>query len=681
MNLTNILLRHNYLPMPVHSDGKASQEDLATVLMNLSHYGYALSQEGYRILTALTHQEMSEWWPEIEKELKSITGEDRNIGDFVVYKNFPAEVMDKTEAEYWIPQILMYWGFPKELFTEEVKPRDKMTEAPRCTVLRLAKRDTPKNLLQNLLAAPARWKEQELKDVLDLAEDLPVDFSRLGFKENLVKLVVTMMANHRKIAISTATDVLRLGAGLSDGDVALREKFKFKSFKKPMRRFLLEMLERCSNLADDVARRPELWKRFLHNLHAGDYKTRFPKVLAVMDDLYHDRLTTYNSKVEQGLRLKQSDVLSVLASRPGEFRRRLVHTLDVFGNQAAEAFLSVSDKLTVAQAVTLRTHLENANLRNNRVFPPKGNWTRMQIGSPRKVDSDLVVKLIAGLNKVLAARVPSVKVLDPDTKNIKLPNNDGEVSPYARGTSFPIPPEIKFIRTASYWKNDPHKGVTWFDNGWNFYQDGWGSVGSCCWSAVKLSKGAIFSGDPVNSKEMKGRAAQLIDLYPDELVRMGVRYCVWNILCYSNIPFDQAEEVYAALQWGEEPTKGKLFEPSRCQLSFPLKGKSKTKYICLLDLKTRQMIYLDANLPGAVNSANSNQVKLGTLMPPFLEYIDSLPSVHDLFRESVNAKASTQILYSDKNAELRDLNTPAYVFRPENKESKYKPLDLNGILI
>src|SRR5574343_1739215 len=128
MNLTNILLRHNYLPMPVHSDGKASQEDLATVLMNLSHYGYALSQEGYRILTALTHQEMSGWWPEIEKELKSITGDDRNIGDFVVYKNFPAEVMDKTEAEYWIPQLLMYWGIRKELFTEKGKPREKMME-------------------------------------------------------------------------------------------------------------------------------------------------------------------------------------------------------------------------------------------------------------------------------------------------------------------------------------------------------------------------------------------------------------------------------------------------------------------------------------------------------------------------------------------------------------------------
>ena len=61
-----------------------------------------------------------------------------------------------------------------------------------------------------------------------------------------------------------------------------------------------------------------------------------------------------------------------------------------------------------------------------------------------------------------------------------------------------------------------------------------------------------------------------------------------------------------------------------------------------------------------------------------MEYIKALPSVHDLFRESVDASSKTQILYSDKDAELK--GGSAYVFRQENKESKYKSVDLNGLL-
>ena len=247
-----------------------------------------------------------------------------------------------------------------------------------------------------------------------------------------------------------------------------------------------------------------------------------------------------------------------------------------------------------------------------------------------------------------------------------LPSNDGEASPYNRGTVFPIPDEVDFIRTASYWQNTKG-GVTWFDNGWNFFDKDWKDLGACCWSAVhfpgdgypRLSNkklegaGAIFSGDPINTAEMKGRAAQLIDLYPSKLVAQGVRYAVWNILCYSRISFSQADDVFAALMWGKDPESGKLFEPSRCQLAFPLKGDSMTKYVCVIDLVTRELIYIDANLHGQVQTAASNGKSLEANMPAFMEYIASLPTVHDLFRESVSKKAEMQVLYSDKDAELR----------------------------
>lgn len=215
-SIANILLRHNYIDVP-KADSFSSNQVLATVVMNISYYGFALSTEAFKALQGLNANAVNGWWEEIEKELKSITGDDRNIADFVVYKNFPAEVLEKTEAEY------MYWGYPKEFFTQEVKPREKMNEQPKAIVLRRAKKDTLQNILDSYVASPARWKEQEFKDVLTLSESFSVNFAKFGFKENLVRLASFFAENGRKININTATDVLRLAAGLSDGDVSLRE--------------------------------------------------------------------------------------------------------------------------------------------------------------------------------------------------------------------------------------------------------------------------------------------------------------------------------------------------------------------------------------------------------------------------------------------------------------------------
>jgi hypothetical protein len=690
----NILLRYNYVSIPrfvgTSEASQASQEALATVLMNLSYFGRALSQEGYRALTQLTTQGLITWWGEVETQLKIITGESRKIGDFVVYKNFPQEVLDKTAAEYWIPQILMYWGFPKEFFTQEVKPRDKMDKQPKCLVLKLANDNSLSDILTSLCKSPARWKEEELADVVYLSDWYPINLAKMGFKENMVLVATHYINSGKDINITTATDVLRLAVGLSDGDVSLRTNSKFKSFSKPQRRFLLRTLEKCTNLKEDMARRPELWKRLIHQLHPGDWRQQFPQVCQAMNDLYKDRLTTFNSEVEQLLLAGDGEVLDLLQGRPGDFRRRLLHTVRLFGDMAVQSFTDrkVLSNLTTHQVVSLRTFLETTNQRKHRVFPPKGNWGKMQIAEAQHIPVRYIKAICQQLGRVLAERVPKVGVLDEETRKIKLPNN-GESGPYARGTVFPIPEGVDFIRTASYWNvNANTASYVWFDNGWNFFSDDWKPLGACCWSNPnfpgrgywndrKPSKdtGAVFSGDPTIAS---GKACQMIDLYPEKLRAKGVRYAVWSILCYSGMAFNKAEDVFAAFQWGKDANKGKLFEPSRCQLAIPLTGDQLTKYVVLMDFDKNEMVYLDAGLKSSVRSAEANGPLLQKNLPAFMEYIKSLPSVYDLFRESVNDASDVQVLYSDAEAELT--GEKAYVFRPENKASQYKTLDINSIL-
>jgi hypothetical protein len=683
MNDTNILLRSGYISVctPMQQD-MASHESIATVLMNLQYYGFSLSPETYRAVTHLSDNALAVWWAHAEKELKNVTGDDRNIDDFVVYKNFPAEVLNKTEAEYWIPQILMYWGFPNELFTEPPKPREGMHSSERKSItLMLAGDGTLQSILNSHLSAKAAWKKAEFEDVIHLSKSQYVDFSKIEFKENLVKLATHFIKEGVEIKVKTATDVLRLGAGLSDGDVSLRTKVKFKSFDRKTRRFLMNLLEKCGNLEEDVARRDGVWRKFLHNLHPGDFKKSHPRVLKVVDDLYNDRLVTFNSQIEGMIKTKNPEVLVLLSGRPGEFMRRLVHLVDVFGTKAVNAFVNVIPKLNLQQIVSLRRFLETANSRTFRVFPPKGNWARLQISEPRPILPVYVKDLSEALGKELAKRVPAVAVLDEEIENVKLPNGSDE-GRYNRGTIFKIPEGVTFIRTASYWRHKTGNYNCWFDNGWNFFDSEWKPVGVCCWTDPKFESGssvmAAFSGDPTNTKDVEGRAAQVIDLYLDNLEKAGVRYAVWNVLCYSNIQFSEAEEVYAALQWGKDARKGKIFEPSRAQLAFQLTGNYKTKYVVLIDLKTREMVYLDANFKAAVNTARSNGDKLKELLPAYMEYLHALPSVRDLFRESVDTEAKGVVLYTSKDYKL-DAEQPAYIFQHEG-DTDYKPIDLNAVL-
>jgi hypothetical protein len=695
VNAVNILLRHNFIEIP-SGTGECSTQDLATVLSNLSYYGYALSVDTYRAILRLNHEELTCWWLAINKQLSIISGDSRKMDRFVVYKNFPEEVLSKSDSEYWISQLLMYWGFPNDLFTQPEEPRPALKEKRKAIVLSRARIETLNDIFIAYLAAPARWKSHEKDDALYLAAHLPLPAEKIAFKENLITLATHFINTNTPLRISSATDVLRLAIGLSNGDISLAEKSKFKSFRRPVRRYLCNLLENSSNLSDDIARRPEMFKRFLHHIHPGDFLKACPKLCAVMDKLYFNKVESYNSKVEKMIVDKNPELLKLLAARPGEFRRRLIHMLELFGTKAVAAFSDskVLSKLTTAQVVALRTFLETVNCRYHRVFPPKGNWNKLQIGEAKWVDDNHLLELIEALGDVLKSRMPKVKYLDPNSAMIKLPTN-GDAGEYTRGTVFPIPSEMTFIRSASYWKINS-KGYVWFDNGWNFFDESWKDLGSVgwrnpffggtfkagragSWNRTNDNAAAVFSGDPTNTKEMQGRACQMIDLYLDRLKAEGVRFAVWNILAYRKIPFSDAEDVFAALQWGEHPADGKLFEPSRCQVSFPLTSKQMTKYIVMIDIEKREMTYLDANLAGSVTSAGDNGERLSTTMPAMVEYLRSLPSVYDLFIESVDPeKGELSVLYSDKDVKLD--GGKAFVFRPENKENHYTRVGINSLL-
>ncbi len=682
-----LLLRHGRVRVPNPGAKAIDRAALATIIANITHYGFALTHQGFEALAKASAADIEAWWLDLEQALKAVTGDDKNMAEHVVYRNFPAEVLAMDEADYWFRQILMYWGVPNDLVREDEVARDAMDEEVQLRVLQLAQPEALGEIYASLLRLGARWTPGQWAQVAALAPRLhSVVPAASPFKENLIRLAALLLDLGHPPQLCTATDVLRLAAALSEGDVSLRENTKFRSFKRRERRSLLTMLEGAANLDEDVARRRERFKRLFRALRPGDWAKRFPRCVAVYDVLYKGgRIPTFESELERYIEAKDPRALVLLAQRPGVFMRRLHHMLLLFGADAAGAFDDVIPKLSTLQLLKTLRHFETDHDRKSRVFAPQGNWTKMQTRPQRaerrvaeKIRQALVQKLETAIAQRVSKVVPTVR-LDPRVANVRLQSNDSDLTPYGRGTVFQIPQHVTFLRTASYWESGPTSSNLWYDNGWSFFDSAWNPMGSCTWNKATFRQGtAVFSGDPTNSKDLKGRACQLIDLYLSKLANEGVRYGVWAILCYSRKSFDEAVDVQAALQWGEKPETGKLFEPSRVQLSFPVRGGNLTKYIAYLDVQKRHLVYVDANLYGRVNSAAANTKVLGKIMPAFLEYVDTLPTVHDLFRHVPKSDDGMCVAYDDRDVQLRGAS--AYVFRAVNQHNDFTAFDLSTLL-
>lgn len=687
-----ILVKNGLVQMPEASGSKTKLDVsiLGTLFNNLSYYGYVLSKEATAQLIKLTDNQAKEWWASVEPFIKEVTGASKRMDRFVVYKNFPRECLEMSQCEYWVKQILMYIGCPNEYFTETEEARDKIFEKVTLKVLQPAKADSLQTIYRGLLQNPARWTEEQYSWVryFVVHQKYPLDVKLVPFKENLVKILAEVIQNNLDVVMSSATDVLRLAVALSDGDVTFKTNTKFRNFPRSQRRFLLKQLEGCGNLEEDVARDRERWKKLFKALHPGDYD--FENVSRVYNKLYKDKVKTFNSRVEEAILLEDTAALKMLQGRPGDFVRRLHKMIDVYGVGAVKAFIEVLPKLKTIQLLKIQKYLLTIDNRLYLAIAPKGNWSKLKVlpNEKSRLDGRFVLLIDDSISKELKNRLSKTfkngVVLCDRLKGVKLQTNDSDIMPYGRGTVFELADNIKFIRSASYWKNKAY-GTSgycnlWYDNGWNFFDSNWKSMGACCWSECRLGDAAIFSGDPTSSKDKDGNACQMIDLYIDKLIQRGVRYAVWNILCYSRVDFSKSE-VYGALQLGEEAQKGGLFEPSRCQFMFRLNGEAMTKYVAYLDLEKREIVYIDANLKGCTHSAANNGTTLEAQMPAYVEYLEALPSVWDLFQSVSKKRVGTPavpVLYSDEKFEINGGN--AYVFKPSRKENKYTQLTLSEYL-
>lgn len=749
MQISEILLRNNQFPITSKdssiepSKDMATNRELVTVLANFAYYGYTPSLDGISLLASLSTKDLASFWNDFEVALKSVTGDKFKVGEHVLYKNFPKEVLAMDESEYWLRQIFVYLGFPFSFVAQEAEERESIANELKLKVLEPAISAVP--AFNKLVSQKTRWTTVQEEMMLSLVTEHAVneeegavnylDLASYGFKENGIRVFTDVYNNssieyissndgslgkslskeqlqalaHLKKSVSEtnsdevaeksaleafkikdATDVVRLALSLSDQDIRFSVA-KFKNFNRKDRRALLSMLENSNNLIEDVSERPLFFKKLIKKLHPGDFNKKFPNTKKAYHLLYNDKTISFNAKLEGLISGNNKEALIVASERPGVFVRKFHELYSLFGSEAVSYLSNNVEKLTIDQLLKLKGYIETINDRKTLMYPPKGNWGRVQLNENKKTAFKLKdnVSIQTIINNALSERLLETFEggfnVDSKLKQAKLPTNDQEVGDYGRGTEFDIPDNINFIRTSSYWNSNRGSFV---DNTWNFFDDNFKELDVCCWNSTKAGKSkntyAVFSGDATN--QATGKAAQLIDLYFKEMEDAGVRYAVWSILSYSNILFSDFDELHAGLQFGENPNGGALFEPSRIALSFELKGKALTKVVAYLDVKERKLVFMDVNFKLSIGSGQNNGNKLSELIPPYMEYLDSIPSYYDLL-STAHSESGIPAVYDSKDIEAddsenieSDVEKTFFAFTHTNTMLKGNRLNLSNFL-
>ena len=110
-----ILIRNHLVALPEPAGASTGREHLTTVLSNIAYYGYALSQTGYQTLAACSNDALVAWWQGVEPVFQSITGDDKKMDDFVVYKELSRRSSRKIGSGVLGLPALYVLGLPERL--------------------------------------------------------------------------------------------------------------------------------------------------------------------------------------------------------------------------------------------------------------------------------------------------------------------------------------------------------------------------------------------------------------------------------------------------------------------------------------------------------------------------------------------------------------------------------------
>lgn len=648
MNATNkILLRRKNLLIvePINADYEQTKNEQAlvvTMMKNVQSLGFTFSKELFEALSHMNRDELKVFYSDLIPALKELVGADVEYNP--MYPNFPTQVAEMDGIELFINAIVHYWSFGTLMPEYEKDERLPLIDVNKMALLSTGNHEDLMEIFKNLVASKTSLSSQDKEDVTTIIKDC-ADYANylpdeIPLKENVAligKLIIEEAPVKSASAISkyfrTATDVLRLVTALSDGDISLAGKTKYRNLKRRERRMILDLLANCGNITEDLFRYQYEWIRVAEILHPFEYNyPRYKDVNKAFNTLRNDKKPLmFGGKVQAAiLRKDMKAAADLLKSRPGEFARQLDKVLRDSDNPAyiLECFKSVAVEISAPVLLQVRQHFigRMAETPNPvRVFFPKGNLAKaMSIKNELPaIDKTICQNVAKACRDALIEQYKSKESLgkvyvDEEFKNYLVPFSQRSASSttksVVRGSQLPIKSDATAVRAFIWWTN------TAKDNGWDdgrvdidlsaaIYDSDWNYVEHISYTRLRSGKmKAYHSGDITNGGSPKGKGvAEFIDVDIDAVAENG-RYIVFQVYNFTGQNYSTLENCRFGWMEREDVQSGEIFEPTTVNMVMDVNAEGKTAIPVIFDCVERKFIWCDMNL--GIDSSHRGGINL-----------------------------------------------------------------------
>ena len=513
--------------------------------------------------------------------------------------------------------------------------------------------------LQDALYAKSSIKAALHPDVTALLDAFGtgvVDPDRIGQKET--KALVLQAAwrggdmDAVQLLADTPTDLLRLFAALTEGDVSLADPIRFPRMGRPQRKAVLAVLESAPALAEDLNRYRGLWLAVARYVHPGEYAERFPKTAAAFRALAKGRLPTFTSRTEALIAAGElGELLTHLGARPGTLARKVHELLRRFPDRRGHvlsAFATAAPGVPSKTLIVLLAYFASINDADTRAVINKRGKIKV-LDNPTKgaltgADLARIQGILRGtLLARFAERPPLGRVwIDPALARATVPlqqraASDGLLA-VGRGTRFSVRFD-RVLRLFVYWqeasqRTDLDLSVIQFDADWKY-------VGHVSYTNL-ADAGIAHSGD-ITSAPLG--AAEFVDISLSE-VQSGVRYLATQVHRYCGETFGALRAGHAGWMMRKDVDASVAsFDIKTVVNTFDLTGASAYAVPLVVDLEQREILWADLGMSGRkyFNNVEGSHHNVGTALREVARFIETRPTLETLAQLHVEARGGRRV--------------------------------------
>ena len=463
------------------------------------------------------------------------------------------------------------------------------------------------------------------RDLLKRLAELCVDLAQpeVPVRENKAIINAVRVEYNVPILADTVTDVLRLAVQLSDGDVTLETKPKFKSFPNKTRVLLLDALDRIAEneaKLGDVYKNRESFKRLFFRLNSSKH---YKNAYKVLEYAVNNVNVSFESKLEKAFKDGDvSDVVKVLENNPGLFVRSLNRLLlqskikDI--PAVTKSLEKVASRVSTPVLLGLRQYLNNrTDQKTYRVFINRKGTGKVVEDNQPILGSELLTPINGLIDQEITNRLPeSTFVVDRNLLSVSLPlsnklTNDGfGVMP--RGSMANLDTEV--LRFFTYWKQKSR--TTDYDLSAIMLDENFNQTAQLSYTQL-TAVGGVHSGDITSAPN---GASEFIDI---ELDKVKAKYVVPQVNLYGGEGFNEVEESFFGYMERTLEQKGKPFEPLTVKTKAEMRGENKVSLplIFINEGGKWQVKWLNAFLKGYSwgNRTENNTLNTSTIVRSVVE--------------------------------------------------------------